>query len=52
MIAVAGPYLVVGPLSTLSNWVKEFERFAPEIPVVLYHGKKDSVRYFIKYKKI
>ncbi|KAI9778984.1 MAG: hypothetical protein M1839_007795 [Geoglossum umbratile] len=33
-----GPFLIAAPLSTLSNWVDEFERFAPAIPVVLYHG--------------
>lgn len=33
-----GPYLVVAPLSTLSNWMREFNRWAPDIPVVLYHG--------------
>ncbi|KAJ7019581.1 SNF2 family DNA-dependent ATPase [Mycena alexandri] len=32
------PFLVVCPLSVLHNWVEEFARFAPEIPVVLYHG--------------
>ena len=35
---VWGPFLVCCPLSTLANWVNEFERFTPEIPVVLYHG--------------
>jgi ATP-dependent DNA helicase len=37
---VNGPFLVVGPLSTVANWAKEFERWTPGIPVVLYHGKK------------
>lgn len=37
---VPGPFLVVAPLSTVPNWVKEFNRFAPDIPVVLYHGPK------------
>ena len=37
---VLGPYLVVGPLSTLPNWVKEFERFCPSMPCVLYHGSQ------------
>lgn len=32
--------MVVGPLSTLPNWVSEFERWAPDFPVVLYHGTK------------
>jgi SNF2 family DNA or RNA helicase len=33
-----GPVLVVVPLSTLRNWVNEFQRFAPSIPVLEYHG--------------
>ncbi|BFZ57202.1 Putative ATPase [Savitreella phatthalungensis] len=37
---VVGPYLVCAPLSTIANWVKEFRRFAPKIPVLLYHGDK------------
>uniref|UniRef100_H2Z5F5 Helicase ATP-binding domain-containing protein n=1 Tax=Ciona savignyi TaxID=51511 RepID=H2Z5F5_CIOSA len=34
----AGPFLVCAPLSTICNWINEFKRFAPRIPVVLYHG--------------
>ena len=33
-----GPFLILGPLSTVNNWVKEFGFWTPEIPVVLYHG--------------
>ncbi|PCH34843.1 hypothetical protein WOLCODRAFT_133630, partial [Wolfiporia cocos MD-104 SS10] len=32
------PFLVVCPLSVLNNWVEEFHKFAPDIPVVMYHG--------------
>ncbi|KAJ7882115.1 SNF2 family N-terminal domain-containing protein [Mycena leptocephala] len=32
------PFLVVCPLSVLHNWVEEFRRFAPGIPVLMYHG--------------
>ncbi|KAL7004167.1 putative ATPase [Cystobasidiomycetes sp. EMM_F5] len=35
---VWGPFLVVCPLSTLANWVNEFERFTPDFPALLYHG--------------
>ncbi|XP_047310877.1 ATP-dependent DNA helicase DDM1 isoform X2 [Impatiens glandulifera] len=35
-----GPYLVIAPLSTLSNWVNEIERFVPSIKVIIYHGNK------------
>jgi len=33
-----GPILILGPLSTVSNWVNEFQQWAPKIPVVLYRG--------------
>lgn len=39
---INGPFLVVGPLSTLSNWVDEFKRWLPSINVILYHGSKDE----------
>ncbi|KAJ2740706.1 putative ATPase [Coemansia sp. BCRC 34301] len=39
---VWGPFLVLCPLSTLSNWVSEFYRFAPTTPVLLYHGTPDE----------
>mmetsp|Transcript_11436 Transcript_11436/g.22692 ORF Transcript_11436/g.22692 Transcript_11436/m.22692 type:complete len:794 (-) Transcript_11436:241-2622(-) len=37
-MGVAGPYLVVAPLATLPNWVREFEKWLPTYPVVRYHG--------------
>merc|ERR1712110_720172 len=37
-MGVEGPFLVVAPLSTICNWQKEFNRFAPKLPVVRYHG--------------
>ncbi|KAK0620478.1 SNF2 family N-terminal domain-containing protein [Immersiella caudata] len=33
-----GPHLIVAPLSTLSNWMEELQRWVPSIPVVMYHG--------------
>lgn len=36
----AGPYLIAGPLATLGNWMKEFNRWLPSCPVILYHGTK------------
>ena len=32
------PHLVVAPASVLSNWKLEFEKFAPDLVVVKYHG--------------
>ncbi|KAI8499617.1 hypothetical protein Bbelb_226680 [Branchiostoma belcheri] len=33
-----GPFMIVAPLSTLSNWYSEFRRFSPKVPVLIYHG--------------
>ncbi|TMW58329.1 hypothetical protein Poli38472_011917 [Pythium oligandrum] len=33
-----GPFLVVVPLSTLSNWVNEFKKWAPDLVLVVYKG--------------
>lgn len=49
---VPGPFFVCGPLSTLPNWVSEFKRFTPKIPVLLYHGnQKDRVEKLRKIRK-
>lgn len=37
-VGYPGPHLVVVPSSTLENWLREFEKFAPEIDVVPYYG--------------
>lgn len=37
-----GPYLLVAPLSTIPNWVLEFERFAPKLPIVVFHGTQEE----------
>ncbi|CAK3980235.1 Lymphoid-specific helicase [Lecanosticta acicola] len=39
---VHGPFLIAAPLSTTSNWVAEFQKWTPKIPVVLYHGSKQE----------
>ncbi|KAK0183283.1 hypothetical protein PV327_001338 [Microctonus hyperodae] len=49
-----GPYLIMVPLSTMPNWVMEFEKFAPSLPVIMLYGtvkekeqimKKISLKY-------
>ncbi|KAJ4497044.1 SNF2 family N-terminal domain-containing protein [Lentinula lateritia] len=37
-LGVAMPFLIVCPLSVLHNWIDEYAKFAPEIPVCMYHG--------------
>lgn len=39
---IKGPFLVVAPLSTISNWCREFQKFAPGISVLQYVGGKEK----------
>eukprot|EP00095_Tigriopus_kingsejongensis_P009239 maker-scaffold495_size155559-snap-gene-0.32 protein:Tk09239 transcript:maker-scaffold495_size155559-snap-gene-0.32-mRNA-1 annotation:"homeotic gene" len=39
-----GPYLIIVPLSTLSNWALEFEKWAPACNVVSYKGSPAARR--------
>ncbi len=43
-----GPYLVVVPLTTISNWANEFNKWVPQMSVVVYKGsagaRKDIFR--------
>lgn len=43
-----GPHLIVAPLSTLSNWVNEFNMWTPSIPVVMYHGMPQQRKALFK----
>ena len=38
----SGPFLVSAPLSTIINWEREFELWAPDMYVVTYAGDKDG----------
>ncbi|KAI4497049.1 hypothetical protein M0802_007795 [Mischocyttarus mexicanus] len=38
----SGPYLIIAPLSTIPNWMSEFAKFAPFLPVVLFHGTRSE----------
>lgn len=39
---IPGPFLVVVPLSTISNWYNELARFAPSLKVLKYTGSKNE----------
>jgi ATP-dependent helicase STH1/SNF2 len=41
---LAGPYLVIVPLATLSNWQLEFGRWFPEAVTIVYKGAPDTRR--------
>ncbi|BEJ12769.1 hypothetical protein CspHIS471_0212290 [Cutaneotrichosporon sp. HIS471] len=37
---IKGPHLILVPASTLENWTREFDRFAPDIDVQTYYGSQ------------
>lgn len=37
-----GPYLIICPLSVISNWLAELDRFCPSFQVVRFHGPKSE----------
>lgn len=37
---VNGPFIIIAPLATLPNWILEFGKWLPSVPVMLYHGSK------------
>ncbi|KAH6660788.1 SNF2-family ATP dependent chromatin remodeling factor snf21 [Truncatella angustata] len=37
-----GPYLVIVPLSTLTNWTLEFEKWAPSVSKIVYKGPPNA----------
>ncbi|TXT10931.1 hypothetical protein VHUM_01682 [Vanrija humicola] len=38
----AGPHMIFVPASTLENWTREFERFAPDVDVETYYGSQNE----------
>ncbi|KAL6706680.1 transcriptional regulator [Coniothyrium glycines] len=41
-----GPYLVIVPLSTLTNWTNEFEKWAPSVSKIVYKGPPNARKQF------
>uniref|UniRef100_A0A1A8NSL4 SWI/SNF related, matrix associated, actin dependent regulator of chromatin, subfamily a, member 4 n=1 Tax=Nothobranchius pienaari TaxID=704102 RepID=A0A1A8NSL4_9TELE len=44
---INGPFLIIVPLSTLSNWVYEFDKWAPSVVKVSYKGSPAARRTFV-----
>uniref|UniRef100_A0A667ZKN7 SWI/SNF related BAF chromatin remodeling complex subunit ATPase 4a n=1 Tax=Myripristis murdjan TaxID=586833 RepID=A0A667ZKN7_9TELE len=44
---INGPFLIIVPLSTLSNWVYEFDKWAPSVVKVSYKGSPAARRSFV-----
>jgi ATP-dependent helicase STH1/SNF2 len=46
-----GPYLVIVPLSTITNWTLEFEKWAPSLKTIIYKGtptQRKNMAYDVK----
>jgi ATP-dependent helicase STH1/SNF2 len=41
-----GPYLVIVPLSTLTNWTNEFEKWAPSVSKIVYKGPPNTRKQY------
>jgi ATP-dependent DNA helicase len=42
-----GPFIIAGPLATVTNWLNEMKKWLPSCPVILYHGsrpERDEIR--------
>ncbi|XP_025198371.1 lymphoid-specific helicase-like [Melanaphis sacchari] len=48
-MGIRGPFLIITPLSTITNWLSEFSKFSPQLKTVLYHGSNIE-RYVIRTK--
>lgn len=43
-----GPFLIIVPSSTLANWMREFEKFCPDLDVRSYYGsqaERETIRH-------
>ena len=41
-MAIPGPFLVVVPLSTVPNWIREFRKWLPQVNALVYVGDSKS----------
>ena len=39
---IPGPFLVVVPLSTVPNWIREFRKWTPQLNALVYVGDSKS----------
>lgn len=46
--SVRGPFLIVAPLSLVSQWQSESTMWAPDMNVILYHGSADARDFIAK----
>ncbi|XP_062400632.1 chromodomain-helicase-DNA-binding protein 6 isoform X4 [Sardina pilchardus] len=46
---IRGPFLIIAPLSTITNWEREFRTWT-EINVIVYHGSQISRQMILQYE--
>ncbi|GJD09256.1 Transcription regulatory protein SNF2 [Galdieria sulphuraria] len=49
---INGPFLIVVPLSTMSNWIREFDQWAPHIVKVIYRGDPTTRRQIQQHEMV
>ena len=47
---VRGPFLIVAPLSLVTQWQSELKSWAPDLNVVLYHGSADAREFLVQHE--
>jgi SWI/SNF-related matrix-associated actin-dependent regulator of chromatin subfamily A member 5 len=52
IMGITGPHLIIVPKSTLDNWRREFERWTPEVNVLVLQGAKDERHALINERLI
>eukprot|EP00571_Detonula_confervacea_P013933 CAMPEP_0172304572 /NCGR_PEP_ID=MMETSP1058-20130122/5968_1 /TAXON_ID=83371 /ORGANISM="Detonula confervacea, Strain CCMP 353" /LENGTH=2415 /DNA_ID=CAMNT_0013015859 /DNA_START=210 /DNA_END=7457 /DNA_ORIENTATION=+ len=45
---VRGPFLIVAPLSLVSQWESETKEWAPDVNAIVYHGNADARNFLVK----
>ena len=47
---VRGPFLIVAPLSLISQWQSECKTWAPDLNAIVYHGSADARDFMVKHE--
>ena len=46
--SVRGPFLIVAPLSLVTQWESETREWAPDVNAIVYHGSGDARDFLVK----
>lgn len=49
LMDLRGPFLIIAPLSTITNWEREFRTWT-ELNVIVYHGSQISRQMILQYE--